>query len=221
MQKVGDFWVPDHDLGHQRNRVRALELYENGGRGAQVHHLEEALSLFPCRGTAIDAGANIGDFVRPLAASFDHVHAIEPAADTAECLAANVTDWGLGERVSVHRVAVSDKRETVHMEGRVDRRTITRHVAPGGDIEAVPIDSLAITEVGFLKLDVEGYEERALNGAKATIMRDRPHIMMEVKEKTNVRYGARYGSHELLTSWGYTLKRKIGEREIDWLYAPA
>lgn len=221
MQKIGDYWLPDHDLRAGRNRRKSLEAYDNGRRGAQIHHLEEALAAADCRGgTAIDAGANIGAFTRLLAARFDHVHAIEPAADTAACLRRNVEDWGVADRVTVHEVAVSDHDESVRMEGRDDRRSITRHVAPGGDIPAVPIDSLGAVDVAFLKLDVEGYEERALQGARATIARDLPFILMEVKEATNQRYGEGYGSHTLVTGWGYTLLRKIGENGIDWLYAP-
>ncbi|WP_075220854.1 FkbM family methyltransferase [Acuticoccus yangtzensis] len=220
MKKVGDYWLPDQDLRWGSNRRKSMAAYKHGGRGEQIHHLADALTSVTRRTTAIDAGANIGVFVRLLADHFDHVIAIEPAADAADCLRRNVADWGVAERVTLHEVAVSDHAESVRMEGRRDRRTVTRHVEPGGDIPARPIDSLGATDVAFLKLDVEGYEERALLGAKETIMRDRPIIMMEVKEATNSRYGSSYGSHELLVSFGYQLLRKIGEKEIDWLYAP-
>ena len=221
MKKVGDYWLPDQDLRWGSNRRKSMAAYKDGGRGEQIHHLQDALSSVPRHTTAIDAGANIGVFVRLLAESFDHVVAIEPAADAAECLRRNVADWGIADRVSVHEVAVSDHAESVRMEGRNDRRTVTRHVEPGGTIPAVPIDSLGARDVAFLKLDVEGYEERALMGARETIARDKPIIMMEVKEATNSRYGSSFGSHDLVLSWGYRLLRKIGEKQIDWLYAPA
>ncbi len=221
MKKVGDYWLPDQDLRWGSNRRRSIAAYKSGGRGEQIHHLEDALTSVPRRTTAIDAGANIGAFVRRLAAEFDHVVALEPAADAAECLRRNIADWGVAARVTVHEVAVSDRAERVRLASEPGRRTITRHVEPGGDIAATTIDALALTDVAFIKFDVEGYEERALRGARETILRDRPVIMMEVKDDTNARYGSPMGSHDLVLSYGYTLLRKIGAKQIDWLYAPA
>ncbi|UOM34836.1 FkbM family methyltransferase [Acuticoccus sp. I52.16.1] len=220
MKKVGDYWLPDQDMRWGSNRRKSKAAYAHGGRGEQIHHLEDALASVPRRTTAIDVGANIGAYVRLLAEAFDHVVAIEPAADAAACLRRNIADWGVAERVTVHEIAASDRDERVAMEAEPGRRTLTRHVTPGGDIPALPIDRLAVCDVAFLKLDVEGYEERALHGARQTILRDRPVIMMEVKVQTDARYGRAMAAHTLVESLGYRLLRKIGAKEIDWLYAP-
>lgn len=43
-------------------------------------------------------------------------------------------------------------------------------------IQGVPLDSVVVDKIGFLKLDIEGMEERALRGAKGLIYRDKPVI---------------------------------------------
>ena len=48
-----------------------------------------------------------------------------------------------------------------------------------GSIEMVAIDDLGFSEIDLLWLDVEGYEDKALLGAKNTIERDSPLLIIE------------------------------------------
>lgn len=44
----------------------------------------------------------------------------------------------------------------------------------------VTLDSLKVSRISFIKIDVEGYENQVLDGAVETIKRDRPTILCEI-----------------------------------------
>lgn len=170
---------------------------------------------------AVDAGANVGAYARHMAAQFGHVHAFEPAQDTFDCLALNISEWGLSDRITAHQKALSDKAEGVSMgTPGLFRRSISREVKGAGDIPAVTLDSVGLENVMFLKLDVEGYEMRTLQGAKALLDNSHPFVMMEMKERKVAKGTADMTAHAFLLERGYTVCAKLGNPIIDWLYAP-
>ncbi|WP_296642249.1 FkbM family methyltransferase [Roseinatronobacter sp.] len=230
MKKVGEYWVPDVDTFWFKNLRKTKANYENGGHGTQLHHLTDAMTHIRVQvgdarmaaSVAIDAGANVGAYARHLAGQFGHVHAFEPAQDTFDCLKRNVADWGLKDRITVHQKAVSDAPGGVSMgTPGLFRRSISREVSGTGDIPAVTLDSLEMTEVLFLKLDVEGYELKTLHGAHALLDRCKPFVMMEMKERKVAKGTADMAAHEFLIERGYAVSAKLGTPFVDWLYAPA
>jgi FkbM family methyltransferase len=228
LQKVGEYWVPSVDLRGYKRRSKTLDAYQGGAHGKQIMHLIEALDRIFAEtgmpletGVAIDAGANVGAYARFMAGRFSHVHAFEPAADTFECLKRNIQDWHLTEKVTVYCSALSSQPENVKVAAGWRRRSISRKVIGRGSIPAITIDSLGLGKVTFLKLDVEGYEEKVLIGGLSTIGRCRPYIMMEVKEHEEMNAARPFAAHELLLSHRYKILQKIGSPSIDWLYAPA
>ena len=60
------------------------------------------------------------------------------------------------------------------------------------------LDSFNYNNIGFIKIDVEGYEPRVLQGAKETVERCNPVICCEINRTDN-------NSQEILESWGYKL----------------
>jgi hypothetical protein len=61
---------------------------------------------------------------------------------------------------------------------------------------------------------------RALAGAERTIREHAPWIMIENKPAQNKYYGRANAAEVLLSRFGYELVKKIGEKQIDWLYRP-
>lgn len=224
MEKIGDYWVPKVDVRGFKKRRRTEATFAHGD-GPQLRHLIRAIELMKAErdlttAVAIDAGANIGSFARYMATEFQHVHAFEPAEDTYACFARNIADWGLGGQVTIYQNALSDVEEGVRMGASLGRRSISREVKGKGKIPALPIDSLNLENVGFIKLDVEGYETKVINGALETLGRCRPFVMMEAKEYLDKERDEALERHRYLESLGYELVEKIGDPAIDWLYRP-
>jgi hypothetical protein len=66
-------------------------------------------------------------------------------------------------------------------------------------VRRVTVDSLELTDVKFMKLDVEGHEVPALLGAEKTIRRDRPTLIIELE----ARFQPISPVLDLLAGWGY------------------
>ncbi len=160
-------------------------------------------------GIAIDGGAHVGSWAVELAKYFEWVLAFEPCAESFEMLCINVNDSILagGHAIAPRQQALMDKCCMVSVDPpRPKRRTQTaRQVSYGGDVEAVSIDSLELPGCDLIKLDLEGAEYLALQGAAETIKKFKPFLVVEFNG-----LGSRFGHtdkaiHLLLKTWGYKL----------------
>jgi hypothetical protein len=66
-------------------------------------------------------------------------------------------------------------------------------------VARVTLDELELSDVRFVKLDVEGHELPALRGAEQTVRRDRPLLMIELEERIQPVQPVL----DLLAGWGY------------------
>jgi FkbM family methyltransferase len=138
-------------------------------------------------GTFVDVGANVGNHsvfaAKVLRAP--RVVAFEPEPLTARLCEINIALNGCGERISLHRMGLSDRagraRAAVHDQHLGCTRLIP---ADDGGIQLVRGDELlGSDEVGFIKIDTEGFELQVLAGLEATIERCRPRLFVEVENE--------------------------------------
>jgi FkbM family methyltransferase len=163
--------------------------------------------------TALDIGANVGLWSRDLVKHFEQVIAFEPVAMFRECLEQNVT----ASNISVQSVALGDTEGQVNMiitEGNTGHT----HVDPNsvnGDTKIIRLDSLNLQNVDYIKIDCEGFEYRVLQGAKETIKRCRPVVVIE--QKPHEMYSKDYGQFAaigLLEDWGMV---RLDQVKDDWI----
>ncbi len=141
-------------------------------------------------GDFIDVGANEGFWAYVGSRRFRHVHAFEPDQALAEHIAK-----ALPSNVVVHQVALSDHEgqaelltpvfsgERVHSRASLEP---TANDTPTHTTQKVPLrtlDSFNFTGVSALKIDVEGHEAATLAGARETIKRERPVMIVEIEER--------------------------------------
>jgi FkbM family methyltransferase len=154
--------------------------------------------LVPSGGTAVDIGANQGVFAYALAGIADRVVAFEPNPDYAA-----FARWMLRGRAEVHQLALSDKpgRGTLHvplsdegmvlhLAGSLKRTHAQFRHNRTYEVEVRTLDDFGLTDVRFIKADVEGSEREVLEGAQATLARDRPVILLELLSGTHENPGA-------------------------------
>lgn len=136
-------------------------------------------------GIALDIGANIGVISQALIHSGVKVISWEPQPEVYKLLRKNAVG------ATVYNCAVGDVVGTVQMpkvhyseKGNFGGLSIGDNSKLGSyDVPVVTIDSYDLPPVGFIKIDVEGYELLALRGAVKTITRDKPILYIEDDRK--------------------------------------
>jgi FkbM family methyltransferase len=153
----------------------------------------------PRGGTALDVGAWYGPWTARLLALADHVVTIEPNPSLVPLLRAGLP------AAEIIEAAASDDEGTVELwlpdggrgaEGLASLEHRTRHSVK---VRRLRIDDLGLTDVRFVKMDIEGHEAAALRGAEKTIRRDWPMLLLEL-ETRHQRIGDVTG---MLAGWGY------------------
>jgi len=190
MIKIGQMWVNEGDTWFINNFAKTGDKFE-------YEHLEEALKAVMEFGICIDVGAHYGSWTIHLAKKFEAVIAFEPFYANFQCLEKNVE--GL-ENVFIVNNAVGEKKGRVEVGPGKVRPKIpgsnsgTHTIIGEGKTPMVTIDSLDLENVGLIKIDVEGYELRVLEGSKETLKRNRPVVVFEEnkrgKEEHNIKIGS-------------------------------
>jgi FkbM family methyltransferase len=141
---------------------------------------------------ALDVGASIGLWTVPMAKSARQVDAavvaFEPLPANLRWLRANLALNGVSDVVSVHDIALGSRAHVMRLEsaemagGSAALAVADAHplAADGIDVMVRRLDDLELSHpVSFMKLDIEGFECQALNGALSLIARERPVIFGE------------------------------------------
>lgn len=152
------------------------------------------------RRAALDIGANLGHYSGRLARLCPLVHAFEPIARLAAELRRK-----LPASVTVHELALSDHAgaavlrvprqgsDTLDglatLESTNDLAVQLEHkggvVVEQAEVALETLDALHLPNIGFIKIDVEGHEAAVLRGARATIIANRPTLLIEAQRVTH------------------------------------
>jgi FkbM family methyltransferase len=135
--------------------------------------------------TVVDVGAYTGLYAIAAALHGCQVVAIEPMPFNAERLHDNALLNDVREKIDLHRAAASasDGQAKIAYRKAVPFTSGASLVGKGGDrlmIKTIAIDSLGLDRVGAMKIDVERGEPLVLAGARQTIARCKPAILIEV-----------------------------------------
>jgi len=168
-----------------------------------------------------DVGANFGYYALMLAAGLRgecEVHAFEPSPATYRRLVRHVA-LNRMDCVRPHRLALSDAPGTASMHPRNGNSGASYLEAGGQEVTVSTLDAFVetngIERLDFLKLDVEGLEERVLRGGERVLGELRPTILLEIQPTTLRRAGS--SAQQLvdhLGSRGYVLRRAQKDRLV-------
>ena len=171
----------------------------------EVRRLKE---IGPCRGMALDVGANHGFYSLALSRLYQKVVAFEPNKNVASPLIAaalpnvEIIHAGISSREGTARLFIPFVNGMVLPgwasldEGNCPEAT---KIVPQ-EIPLRTLDSFEFQNVGFVKIDVEGHELEVLRGGSQTIQHNHPHLLIEVKEEHRAQV------RTLLDEWGYCEK---------------
>ncbi len=131
----------------------------------------------------VDGGAFDGDtvagFLQAHGAPYAAIHAFEPDPEIAARARTNLAG---ADNVAVHAMGLGSGPQTLRFAstGVTDGRLVEEG---GTEIRIDSVDRVVEGPVTFLKLDVEGAEAEAIEGAKAHIRNDHPLVAMAVYHK--------------------------------------
>lgn len=126
-------------------------------------------------GEVIQAGGCCGMYPRLLAGYFDRVFTFEPDPTSFEALTLNCSGY---PGIVARNVALGASPGSVSMIVQDPKNVGMNVVVEGGSIERIRLDDLELNP-DLIWLDVEGAEVDALEGARKTIARTWPVIVVE------------------------------------------
>lgn len=149
--------------------------------------------------TTLDIGANDGTYAMYLCRFAAQLYCFEPLPWLADGMKMKFRDAG---NVTVENCALGSKNETavIRIPVTKDRRYDTRSSLVGHfdgqlingekvleikdlSVAVKKLDDFQLNNIGFIKMDVEGFELEAIKGGRETILRNRPSLFIEIEQK--------------------------------------
>ncbi len=172
----------------------------------------------------IDIGAHIGSYALVCGAKANHTYAFECTPKTFCYLSANIALHELENKISPLPFALADKEGTMDLYIRgedgggnglyqIEEKDTTREKVK---VSVKTLDSFNIDNVGFIKIDVEGFEKKVLMGSIKTLQRSGwPPFVFECWNGDDYAK-QRNELFEYITSIGYSAQKLTGSIDM-WL----
>lgn len=166
---------------------------------SRLKDLDRVIAMCHSRGVVVQAGGHLGFWPVILASNFRQVITFEAdpvniphLIENTKALA-NVTVVGSALWSSQTQLAVKHN----------PRDTSRSQVSLGSGPTAVTIDGMALPDCDLICLDVEGAEMEALKGARDTLSRSHPVVLLEGHKR-------RQEYEQYLSLFGYRFSCRIG-----------
>ena len=204
----------------------------------ETPYLADLLSGSP---VCLHVGASDGrhSYVMTQVAPDAKIYAFEPSSFVFQVLKTCLAWHGISKQVTAVHAAVSDMPGELLLvtpkktSGRMGRAYAFVAETPpegkirpdlqdmGSEIQPTPVVTLddycsrhGIGRVDFIRMDIEGAEQKALKGAEGVIDRDKPHVLLEIHPAM---LEARFGGDaeavvEMFRSRGYRMFALNGDR---------
>ena len=200
--------------------TRALGI---GRRGRALEYNYHLPQLVGQGATAIDIGANLGYYTRPLSAivgDAGHVYAVEPVPVIFDVLKRNVAGR---KNVTLLNSALGNEERTIEMANDSVAAAgyfgTGRNFVSDGELSGEAIKFSAemrrgselfanLERVDFIKCDIEGYERVVIPEMRAIIERHHPTVLIETDGDT------RHEIIEMFTQMGYRAYMLEGGKEV-------
>lgn len=167
-----------------RDRKVALDW----ARTASYEHplIDWATSIIDPTKFFVDIGAHIGTYSLGLAPHCAGVVSFECFPRTFNYLCANIALRELDHKIVPHRTAMGNRTGSVeytirsHLDGASNTCLDLGDNCPKITVPITTLDSFGLTNIGLIKIDVEGFEKDVLEGGLETLRRNKyPKIMFE------------------------------------------
>jgi FkbM family methyltransferase len=148
-------------------------------------------SLLAPNMSVVDVGANIGYYTLMFAQVLGpegRIIAIEPSPENLPELRLNVERNNL-RNVEIIPKAVGNAQKGVGLRSGINSGVVRDETTSAYSVEQDLIDNIITEPIDFMKLDIEGYEAFALEGAHRILSKYRPTVFLEIHPLELKQYG--------------------------------
>lgn len=154
--------------------------------------------------TVVQAGGNCGMYARFYGNYFENVYTFEPCPKNFACLDMNC----VGSKYHKYMGGLGNTTNNLSITN-TNTNNVGRHKIRDeeGDVKMYRIDNLNLQQCDLIHLDVEGYEEKVINGALETIKKFKPVVIVE----------RGHGQRVLEKQLGYSMYKRL---RMDSVFIP-
>jgi len=186
--------------------------YINNGKAepysGNIQIVEEYLTSTKRNNIYIDVGTNIGTHSVVFSKLFNKVISFEPDEYNFNQTKENININNI-INVEIYNKALGSQIKKVHTKNHSNHSRGCIYTSDGGGIECITLDSLNLTNVDYIKIDVEGNELDVLKGAINTITTNFPMIELEYNGLSDKLFNVKYEDIEkFLNNLNYFLYKK-------------
>lgn len=134
----------------------------------------------------IDVGGNSG-YQTFWHSQYNEVRTYEPIPVLHKIMKKNLEQKNLRNKITLINKAISDKIKKINLFVDVNRLSMTSQIPLVDNVKKITVDATSLDKdvnqkVGFIKIDVEGFELEVLEGSRELIKKYYPHFMIEIYE---------------------------------------
>jgi len=148
--------------------------------------IDWAMSMMDPSKVFVDIGAHVGTWTLTFAKHCAHVHSFECSPRTHNFLCGNVALRGLDYDVTIHKTALGNHTGTLPYYFRSEDGggnsciDFKDKVCDSIQVPITTLDSFNLSNIGLIKIDVEGFEKEVFEGMQETLKRSGyPRIFFE------------------------------------------
>ena len=169
----------------------------------------------------LDVGSNVGMFAVSFSKLFSNciIHSFECTPLTVKCLEANIKE-NKCKNVVVHDFGLSDKNEETaisFIENNLGASSITQSFGRKVEIKTKTLDELNLSNISFIKVDIQDHELHFIKGAEQTLVDNNPIIVFEFPSRTKAEVKLFSRCVKLLKRVGFWHRKQIGSK--DWAFS--
>lgn len=205
------------------DKSNAERFLPNGGGKKSVYqnHINKAIKRYYKPNTNIlDVGANCGIFTIAFAKICNTctIHSFEPLTFLNKYLAKSVKDNHL-TNVKLHHIGLGDKNEKSDISFIPKNLGCSSIVDDLGnclktEITIQKLDDLNISNISFIKVDIQNYEYQFLLGAKETLINNDIALLLELPRRTKAELELLEKCTSFMYSIGYYPKEMLSMKEV-------
>ena len=184
IEKINNFWIPSNDEQIEKWRKEGHPHMQDRCLNRLLTHCKVRNIKFK---TILDIGAWCGTWSLAMQKYAENIFCYEPNKTHFACLEKNLAPFS---NISLYNCAIGNEEGFVKLTEETATQN-TRVIQEKGDTKICTIDSLNLDNIDLIKIDVEGYEMRVLEGATQTL-KSVKFLMIELNNNTK-----KYGSNNL------------------------